>query len=49
MNTMLELMNMELIGRHHSGIDDANNLCRIVEKLVNEDKFIFHEGMISDL
>lgn len=45
---MLELMGLDLEGRHHSGIDDARNLCRVVAKLC-EEGFVFHEGMVSDL
>ena len=30
---MLKALQLELIGRHHSGIDDAKNILRIVEKM----------------
>lgn len=33
---MLRHMNMELIGRHHSGIDDARNMARMVIRLLDE-------------
>jgi hypothetical protein len=31
---MLESLGLKLEGRHHSGIDDSNNIARIVTKLV---------------
>ena len=33
---MLELCGLDLIGRHHSGIDDVKNITRIVHYLINE-------------
>jgi inhibitor of KinA sporulation pathway (predicted exonuclease) len=34
MEDMLKKLDMELEGRHHSGIDDTKNLARIVMKLL---------------
>ena len=42
---MLELMGLELEGRHHSGIDDAKNLARIVINLL-ESGFEFTQSMV---
>lgn len=36
MATMLELLNMKLEGKHHSGIDDSKNLVRIVQALLRQ-------------
>lgn len=33
MDRMLKDLNMQLLGRHHSGIDDAKNIARIAQKL----------------
>ena len=34
MEQMLEALDLELVGRHHSGIDDARNIAKIVLKLI---------------
>lgn len=34
MVTMLQKLNLRLDGRHHSGIDDAKNITKIVDKLI---------------
>lgn len=34
MVTMLRFLDLELIGTHHSGIDDARNISRICQKLI---------------
>lgn len=44
---MLELLGLELEGRHHSGIDDAKNLTRIVQKLL-EQGYTFKQGMVYE-
>jgi len=31
---MLEMLNLDLLGRHHSGIDDCRNIARIVKKMI---------------
>ena len=36
MTTMLEEFNLELQGRHHSGIDDCKNLARVVQAMMQE-------------
>ena len=33
---MLDYMNIELVGRHHSGIDDSRNMARMLIKMLNE-------------
>ena len=38
MMTMLTEQKIELLGRHHSGIDDCKNLVRIFVKMVNDAK-----------
>ncbi len=42
MPTMLKYLNLELDGRHHSGIDDCRNISKILERLV-KDKHIDFE------
>jgi len=36
MKGMLENMGLKLVGRHHSGLDDARNICQIVVKLIQD-------------
>lgn len=36
MGGMLKRLHLELLGRHHSGIDDCKNILRIIEKLREE-------------
>jgi inhibitor of KinA sporulation pathway (predicted exonuclease) len=36
MDGMLQHLKMELIGRHHSGIDDARNIARLVIRLLED-------------
>jgi len=36
MTDMLEILGLELVGRHHSGIDDSINISRVVLQLVKE-------------
>ena len=36
MAEMLKALNMHLVGRHHSGIDDCGNILRIVKRMVND-------------
>ena len=38
-------MNLKLEGRHHSGIDDALNISKVVIKLL-EAGFIFNQSMV---
>lgn len=45
MTDMLELLELELEGRHHSGIDDCKNLTRVVQKLMQEG-YTFTQGMV---
>lgn len=45
MTDMLELLELELEGRHHSGIDDCKNLTRVVQKLMQEG-YKFTQGMV---
>lgn len=33
---MLTVLNMDLIGKHHSGIDDCRNICRIVQRMIQD-------------
>jgi len=33
---MLTVCGLELLGRHHSGIDDCNNIARIIQHLVSK-------------
>ena len=33
---MLSELKMELVGKHHSGIDDCRNICRIVQRMIQE-------------
>ena len=40
MEQMLQLLKLELKGKHHSGIDDCRNLATVVIKLL-QDGFIF--------
>ncbi|KAM3136139.1 hypothetical protein pb186bvf_011761 [Paramecium bursaria] len=43
---MLQNCNLALLGKHHSGIDDARNITRICEFLIKRG-FVFNERMIS--
>lgn len=36
MAEMLEALNMDLVGRHHSGIDDCGNILGIVKRMVED-------------
>jgi len=36
MAKMLCALNMDLVGRHHSGIDDCGNILRIVKRMVED-------------
>jgi inhibitor of KinA sporulation pathway (predicted exonuclease) len=36
MNGMLIELNIELVGHHHSGIDDCNNIAAIFTRLIND-------------
>jgi len=42
---MLDLCKLELEGKHHSGIDDANNIARCVVRCL-ENGFSFTQGMV---
>jgi inhibitor of KinA sporulation pathway (predicted exonuclease) len=33
---MLENLKMDLIGKHHSGIDDCNNITRILQRMISD-------------
>jgi len=33
---MLKILGMDLLGHHHSGIDDCRNICRILQRLIND-------------
>ena len=41
MKGMLEILRMTLDGRHHSGIDDVKNICKIVVELLKRNKNMF--------
>lgn len=45
MTDMLDKLGLELEGRHHSGIDDAKNLTRVVQALL-EQGYTFKQGMV---
>ena len=45
MEGMLNLLGLELEGRHHSGIDDCRNLARCVLSLLNRG-FYFNQAMV---
>ena len=47
MTDMLEKLNIELVGTHHSGIDDSRNIARIVQKLA-KDGHIFDNSMAKN-
>jgi ERI1 exoribonuclease 3 len=36
MEKMLSSLNLELLGRHHSGIDDARNIARVARKMLED-------------
>lgn len=40
MANMLKELNLPLVGKHHSGIDDCRNITAIVTKMIN-DGFVF--------
>jgi len=42
MSSMLEELDLELIGRHHSGLDDSRNIARIVIRML-KDGFKFNQ------
>ena len=33
---MLDYLNLEFIGRHHSGIDDTRNIAKILLKIISD-------------
>jgi hypothetical protein len=41
MTHMLSLLEIPLIGKHHSGIDDAKNISAVIIELLKKD-FIFN-------
>lgn len=43
---MLKSLNLPIEGRHHSGIDDAKNIARIVVSLLEKD-FRFNKNMLT--
>ena len=43
---MLELCNIKLEGRHHSGIDDSKNIAACAIRLL-EEGFEFTQGMVN--
>lgn len=43
---MLEMCKLDLLGRHHSGIDDVKNITRVVDFLIRQENFRFDERMI---
>merc|ERR1712079_4690 len=43
MMEMLQDLQIEHIGRHHSGIDDARNICNIVVELYKRDSSMFND------
>lgn len=45
MDDTLNLLNLQLEGRHHSGIDDTKNITRIILELLKHG-FKFTQGMI---
>lgn len=47
MTNMLNALNIPLEGRHHSGIDDARNLAKIVLTLLEKD-FEFKQTMVHN-
>ena len=46
MKGMLEHVNEELTGRHHSGIDDSRNILKILKHLINDGALIVNTGFI---
>jgi len=47
MKGMLDVLGLPLVGRHHSGIDDARNIARILVELVRRYGFhITHTGLL---
>lgn len=44
---MLKQCELELVGRHHSGIDDAINITRVCDYMISRCDFTFDERMIS--
>lgn len=45
MTDMLDECKLELVGKHHSGIDDARNLGRCVVKML-ETGMVFNQAMV---
>ncbi len=45
MPDMIQACGLELVGKHHSGIDDARNIASCVVKTL-EQGFEFHQGMV---
>jgi len=46
MDSMLKELGLKLEGRHHSGIDDARNITKIVDKLIQKG-FVFNDKYLS--
>ena len=45
MTEMLELCELELEGRHHSGLDDSKNIARVALHLM-QNGYEFTQGMV---
>ncbi|XP_023221622.1 ERI1 exoribonuclease 3-like [Centruroides sculpturatus] len=43
---MLEYLNLTLIGRHHSGIDDCRNIVRILQAMAEKNYRFYINGKL---
>ena len=43
MKSMLNEQKIQLVGKHHSGIDDSRNISKIILELLNKDYIILKE------
>lgn len=47
MAAMLKYLKMDLLGRHHSGIDDCRNIARIIQHIVKEGCVMKNTGKLK--
>lgn len=47
MTNMLKVLNIELEGRHHSGIDDCRNIAKIVQRMVADGLDPFNKKVVD--
>ncbi len=49
MTTMLRALDIPLEGTHHSGRDDANNIAKVVQRMISDGCVFFITGRECDM